>query len=357
MKLHRIAAVLLCLLVCSQAPVRAQDMDSELTKLTENLATLIKDHGSKKVTVLDFTDLDGNTSEIGKYVAEQLTVDFVMKKRDFSVLDRANLKRILDEHKLTASGLVDPENAKKLGMFAGVDAMIFGKIVPAGGKVSVTTTIVTTDTAEIIGGGKASFKDDSTIQQIKAMPVATNQPANNAENKPSKTEIAPASAAEPPVDLSDDKPKVVKKFGNLVVELQSLKIINGGQYLLMMTLTNCSPTKSLWVALTPKNSLLDPNGNTFAGQFARGNVTGTPYAGVHVQYGYGGEMQEFFNPATEIQPGDSTPVTISFASSEGRSASPGVCMLQMEFYLGDDFVNGSARRASTPNLVTKFEAK
>jgi len=70
--------------------------------------------GKKKVTVLDFTDLQGGASELGKYIAEQLTVNLVMGKREFSVLDRANLKSILAEHKLTSTGLVDPENAKKL---------------------------------------------------------------------------------------------------------------------------------------------------------------------------------------------------------------------------------------------------
>src|ERR1039457_5064593 len=101
MKSHRIVAIVLALCVCTS--VLAQDMDTELTRLTGELSGQIKDHGSKKVTVLDFTDLDGNPSEIGKYVADQLTVDFVMRKRVFSILDRANLKRIMDEHKLTAS--------------------------------------------------------------------------------------------------------------------------------------------------------------------------------------------------------------------------------------------------------------
>ena len=105
MKSQHFIATILCIVLCGQTLGRAQDMDTELSKLTEDLAAKIKDHGSKKVTVLDLTDLDGNTSEIGKYVAEQLTVDFVMKKRDFAVLDRANLKKIMDEHKLTASGL------------------------------------------------------------------------------------------------------------------------------------------------------------------------------------------------------------------------------------------------------------
>src|ERR1035441_10081525 len=164
---------LLSVLLCGHA--LAQDMDTELTKLADNLAGQIKDHGNKKVTVLDFTDLDGNTSEIGKYVAEQLTVDFVMNKRDFSVLDRANLKRIMEEHQLTTSGLVDPENAKKLGMFAGVDAMIFGKIVSGGGKINVSTKIITTDTAVIIGGGPASFAVDGTIQQLDRKSVVSGK--------------------------------------------------------------------------------------------------------------------------------------------------------------------------------------
>lgn len=280
-----------------------------------------------------------------------MTVDFVMKKRDFSVLDRAHLKKIMEEHKLTASGLVDPENAKKLGMFAGVDAMVFGKIISGGGKIKVSTKIVTTDTAEIIGGGQASFVVDSTIQQLTNASTVTSKSSSTTESAAGGT--GGGATAAPDADISDDKPKSVKIFGNLVVELQSLKIVNGGQYLLTMTLTNSSPRKSLWVALNPKISLLDPNGN----QFARGNAAGISYAGTHVQYGYGGGTQEYFNPAMEIKPGDSTPATIKFTSSEGRSASPGVCTLQMEFLLGDDFVNGSAKHTSTPNLVTKFEAK
>jgi hypothetical protein len=349
MKLYRLIAITLCLFICSHAPARAQDMDAELSKLAENLAGQIKDHGSKKVTVLDLTDLDGNTSEIGKYVAEQLTVDFVMKKRDFAVLDRANLKKIMDEHKLTASGLVDPENAKKLGMFAGVDAMIFGKIVPAGNKESVTATIVTTDTAEIIGGGKASFLDDSTIQQLKTAPVTITKPVSSPDNASSGTATAP--------DLSDDKPKMVKTFGNLVVELQSLRILRNGQYLLTITLTNCSAKDSLWVALSTSRygssteSLISPNGY----QFGQTQARGIYYAQTSMQYGT--PQYVAFNPATEIKPGDSTTVTFAFSSGESRPASPGVCTLQLQFLLGNDFVMNCAKLSSTPNLVTKFEAK
>src|SRR5712672_4067321 len=95
----------LCILACQSALAQGQSMDTELSSVAEKLATQIKDHGLKKITVLDFTDLQGGSSEFGKYVAEQLTVDFVIGKREFSVLDRANLKSILAEHKLNTTGL------------------------------------------------------------------------------------------------------------------------------------------------------------------------------------------------------------------------------------------------------------
>src|ERR1043166_7938005 len=129
MNLFRIITATLCIGLCSHAFAQIQDIDKELAALAEKLSAPIKDHGKSKVAVIDFEDLNGSSQgELGKYIAEQLTVDFVMSKPNFSVLDRANLKKILAEHKLTSKGLVDPDNAKKLGQFAGVDALILGTI-------------------------------------------------------------------------------------------------------------------------------------------------------------------------------------------------------------------------------------
>ena len=143
---------ILCLILCGHTLAQAQDIDIELSNLTERLAGKIQAKDMKKVAVIDFTDLQGGSSELGKYIAEQMTVDFVMTNRVFTVLDRANLKRILAEHKLTATGLIDPDNAKKLGMFAGVDALILGTIIPKGQSISLTAKVITTETAEIVGG-------------------------------------------------------------------------------------------------------------------------------------------------------------------------------------------------------------
>lgn len=247
MKPQRLLAFILAFILCGHTALRAQDLDTELSKLTESLAAQIKDKGNKKVTVLDFTDLDGNASELGKYLAEQLTVNFVMAKRDFAVLDRANLKKIMDEHKLTASGLVDPENAKKLGMFAGVDAMLFGTIVSIGTNTVATVKIITTDTAEVVGGGKAKFQQDSNIQQLVAKPAkADDVTAAKADATSSSTTDAPPAPIKPRIITPDMKP-----FGDLQVNVESLRISNSGNYgnaKLTLIITNTSPTDTYGVA-------------------------------------------------------------------------------------------------------------
>ena len=204
----RAITVILCLLLGGHALAQSQDIDTELAKLSDKLVTQIKDQGKKKVAVIDFTDLQGGSSELGKYIAEQLTVNLVMGKRDFSVLDRANLKSVLAEHKLTATGLIDPETAKKLGMFAGVDALILGTIIPKGQNTSINAKIITTDTAEIVGAARAEFKVDNTVQQLASKPATESNAGGNS------------------VDLNNDVAKVVKSFGDLRVELLSLQIVS-----------------------------------------------------------------------------------------------------------------------------------
>ena len=338
MTLKRLLIGALCALLSTPLLAQDQSMDDSLSKLADNLAALIKEHSNKKVTVLDFTDLQGGQSELGRYIAEQLTVDMVMGKHDFAVLDGANLKSILAEHKLTSEGLVNPDNAKKLGQFAGVDALVIGNIISMNSNVQLTVKIITTDTAEIIGAAKAQFKSDDTVQKFLGQPMARNEAGTDRSG--------PA-----------DAPVVVKSFGDMRVELQSLHIVTGSpsvnyqkEFLLTMVVANQNPKKSIWVALNtdlgnaPKIEISDPDGNQFHTYWNA--ISGVAYAA----YQHGG-----FFKATEIKPGDSLTATVKFISANGVNAATGICRLQMEILLGHEFQNGFGN-ANVQNLVTKVLA-
>ena len=326
MKLSRLITILLCIVICGFA--RAQDMDTELSKLTDDLAAKIKANGNKKVTVLDFTDLQGGASGLGKYIAEQLTVDFVMTKRDFAVLDRANLKSILAEHKLTATGLVDPENAKQLGKFAGVDALIIGTIIPKGSNIDLTVKVITTETAEVVGAAKAKFKADDTVQQfLNNVPAQANEPT------------APGQP-----QLSSEK----KPFGDLQAKIESFKVSRGdGRYgygTLTFIITNTSATLKYGVSANPdfynKMSLTDSQGNVFRVIEA---------SGIETAYeDFGGRMT---GKATDVPP--QSAITIVAKSQVGWSGAAGQFppyRFQTELTFGA-MENGSVLEARKYNLI------
>ena len=62
----------------------------------ETLAKL----GKKSVAVVDFTDLQGNVTELGRYLAEQMSVALALTDQGIEVIDRNHLKAILQENKL-----------------------------------------------------------------------------------------------------------------------------------------------------------------------------------------------------------------------------------------------------------------
>lgn len=306
MKLKHIFPVILGIVFCGHAV--AQDMDKELADLTEKLASPIKEQGKKKIAVVDFTDLQGTSSgELGKYIAEQLTVNMVLVKRDFSVLDRANLKSILAEHKLTATGLVDPENAKKLGQFAGVDALIFGTIVPKGNDISLTTKIITTDTAIVIGGARAQFKSDDVVKELIAKPATTDG-------------LTAATTPPPP-----------KLFGDLQAKVLSITLLpDNGSYgfaRLTMIVTNTSDSVTYGVAINGDFYNTFNLSNDRGDEFKATEVTGIGTGG-QTFMGFQGQFSEV-PPKTAIKL-----VSKSQVRWSGKSGAYRPYHFQTEFYFG-----------------------
>lgn len=352
MNLLQCSALSIVLVLSDQAFAEVSDLDTALSGLATTLGGRVKEQQKKKIAVIDFTDLQGAAlGELGKYIAEQLTVNLVMEKRDFAVLDRANLRRILAEHKLTSQGLVDPDNAKKLGMFAGVDALILGTVVPKGQtSMGLTAKIITTDTAEIVGAARSEFKADSVVEQLM---------------------IHTGSAADRGADTwGSDPPSVGKSLGDLRVELQSLRIVSGTRYQLTMSMSNQNTKKSIWVALLkdpskygPKGGLTDAAGTEcfIDGQSLSGIQVGSESSvyenAFYVHYSQvNAPPHKQFTPALELKPGEVATATLKFLSSTGKQPEAGTCTVQLEFLLGHDFAPGLGSVAPE-NLVAKVEVQ
>jgi TolB-like protein len=186
----------------------------EITGITAKLSKTLVAKSKKKVALVDFVDLQGRPNELGRFLAEQLSVELV-NAEGISVVDRANIKSILAEHKLTEEGLVNPENAKKLGQFAGVDAILIGTVTPMDDSIILTVKAVSTDTAEVIAAGKVSFKKTSEIQQL----------LNRMASSPSSGSTTVGAGSGGNASYSEADAIAIKDVGDLRIVLKSIRPI------------------------------------------------------------------------------------------------------------------------------------
>ena len=184
--------------------LHAQTLDKEIPVIAGKLSKTLVAKGRKKVAAIDFVDLQGRPTELGRFLAERLSVELV-NAEGISVVDRANIKSILAEHKLSEEGLVKPENAKTLGEFAGVDAILIGTVTSLDDSIILTVKAVSTDTAEIVAAGMVEFRKTSEIQQLLVHGVTGDQPASSSRATSSDTDAI-----------------ATKDLGDLRVELQSI---------------------------------------------------------------------------------------------------------------------------------------
>jgi TolB-like protein len=155
------------------------------------LADRIAQVGKKRIAVVDFTDLQGNVTELGRFLAEEFSVALVGAGKGFEIIDRVHLKSILAEHKFALTGVIDPKTARELGKIAGVDAIVTGSITPFGDNIRVSFKVLDTETAMIIAASSGNIARTAAINELLARGI-------EAAAAPSESRIEQASAVPGP---------------------------------------------------------------------------------------------------------------------------------------------------------------
>jgi TolB-like protein len=180
MKLHItkgptvVAVLALTASLVSAVPLHSQDYQQQIDRLAEDIAATVTKFDLKSIAILDFTDLQGNTPELGRFLAQELTTSLVLKERSFRTIDRANLRSILQEQKLSMTGLVNRDETKKLKI-SGVDGLIRGTITPFGESIRLTLQVITVENANIVGAARGTVPKTSAMDSLGSnLDLSTN---------------------------------------------------------------------------------------------------------------------------------------------------------------------------------------
>ena len=85
----------------------------------------LKDY--RKIAIGDIVNQYSQQSRHAKDLADEIT-SVLLNSGQFEVLDRQHLARILDEHSLSETGIIDENTAPEIGKIVGTAALVFGRI-------------------------------------------------------------------------------------------------------------------------------------------------------------------------------------------------------------------------------------
>jgi len=139
--------------------------DREFGGQVPSIAVQIAKSGKLRIAVVDFTDLQGNVTELGRFLAEELSVSLAAAANGFDVIDRTHLESLLAEHRLSVRGLIDPQTTQRLKV-AGVQGLLTGTVIPLGDSVRLTLKVMDVETAKISAPTEIDIPKTPAIQSL-----------------------------------------------------------------------------------------------------------------------------------------------------------------------------------------------
>ena len=110
--------------------------------------------------VLAFTERGAGVKGYAEKVADLLFAK-LSTDPDLWLVDRQELDKVLTEHELSASGMVNPAQAVKIGSLTGAKILITGSVMEIDKDVYIVAKIIGTETTRVLGSSvKGSQKED-----------------------------------------------------------------------------------------------------------------------------------------------------------------------------------------------------
>jgi hypothetical protein len=122
------------------------------------------------------------------------TISVLMDRKDYKVVERILLSKILEEQALGLGGALDPATIAKVGAISGTSELLFGNVGKIGQKYLVTIKIIDVSSAETILSQRGSARDIDSVPDLlvslinqRAEP-GTNSPARENTQNPETTQ-------------------------------------------------------------------------------------------------------------------------------------------------------------------------
>lgn len=112
--------------------------------------------------ILSFSERGEGVKDLGIQVSDLLFAKIIETSPELILVERQELKKILDELHLSATGMVSSDTASKLGKLTGAQILITGSVFKIGNKNYFVAKIIGVETGRVSGtsvNGKSTLDD------------------------------------------------------------------------------------------------------------------------------------------------------------------------------------------------------
>lgn len=248
-------------IACLLAAPGAFAYEQEVKRQAAELAAGLQQAGRHRVAVVDFVDLEGNANQLGRFLAEELSVALSNAPEALEVVDRGHLAAILREKKLSADGLVDRNTTRQLGQVLGVDVLIIGSLTAFGESVRVTTKAIDANTAKLVAASRSDIAKVGTIKSLFEASMTVSAGPAGTKATPAAGGGANPNAGSKPSASMDGAPRVDEK-NKFTFELQGCEL-SGQTATCRLLAANRTPQQRT-LHVQRQSRLVDDRGNLYS---------------------------------------------------------------------------------------------
>ena len=189
-------SLLLSLLLLATSSFGASNLESGVAEVGKVIVEGMVKEDKSKIAIVDFSDLNQNVNNLGRYLAEKLINELLKNKKDkqYEVVERRQLNKVLQELKLSQSGLSDPSTIKEVGKILNVDALITGSLTDLGNDIDINARIISIETGKIITTASVKIPKVGSVATLMGqnkIKVSSGSSSSSSSATPSKTSSLP----------------------------------------------------------------------------------------------------------------------------------------------------------------------
>lgn len=140
-----------------------------------------KKQKTKRIALTEFA-YGNSLNNLTRNIYESLAVSFAQK--GLQVVERSQLEKILNEQKISQSGMIDISTAQKLGQLLSTEAVLLGSVMDTGGGIAIRARWVDATKGVVITAAEVDVTKTSQLLAMLGANLRENSSATTVEPLP-----------------------------------------------------------------------------------------------------------------------------------------------------------------------------